>query len=256
MIKVYSIFLIFMMLLSGKTDETIKTKVYSWNDLEVKKQETRESRAILEGTTTHLSYFEVHATTLLPGKMPHSSHSHQNDEEVILVREGKIKIQWPGGEKILGPGGVAILMPQEEHGLVNAGKNPATYYILKYRSKSPMNLDRGSSEGGTQVIDRTDALYKEHEKGGRWNYFDRPTVSCEDFDMHATHLKPNISSHAPHTHVQEEIILMIKGTGRMHIDGKEYPVAAGDLVFLESMVPHGITNSGNDTCEYFAFQWK
>jgi (S)-ureidoglycine aminohydrolase len=76
----------------NRPDSQVPSAVYSWKNLEVKKHATRESRKILEGSTTHLAYFETHATTLFPGEMPHGSHTHSEDDELILVREGTIRI--------------------------------------------------------------------------------------------------------------------------------------------------------------------
>lgn len=248
--------LICMILSLHTMGQKIPSAVFSWESLEVKKQETRESRAILEGNTTHLAYFESHATTLYPGKMPHSSHRHDVDEELILVRQGRLKITSEGISGEIGPGGLALLMPGEEHGLENIGDTNAIYYILKYRSKNPIDVQRSTDAGGTIIIDRADLEFISREKGGRWNYFNRPTAACEDFEMHATKLNAGLSSHPPHTHVQEEVILLLEGRARMHIDGKDYEVAPGDFVFLDSLVPHNITNTGTAPCVYFAFQWK
>jgi (S)-ureidoglycine aminohydrolase len=242
--------------LMKETSNQVKSVVYSWNALEVTKQETRESRPILEGSTTHLEFFKVHATTLYPGQMPHASHAHEADEELILLRQGQIKITTENTGKILGPGGIALILPGEEHGLENIGESEAIYYIMKFRSKEPMDIQRSVDAGGTILIDRSDLGFIARDKGGRWNYFDRPTTSCTDFEMHATRLNAGMNSHAPHTHVQEEIILMLEGEASMHIDGREFSTSVGDVIFLDANVPHAITNTSDMPCEYFAFQWK
>ena len=242
--------------LMNEVSNQVKSVVYSWNAFEVTKQETRESRPILEGSTTHLEFFKVHATTLYPGQMPHASHAHGEDEELILVRQGQIKITTEKTGKILGPGGISLILPGEEHGLENIGTSEAIYYIMKFRSKLPMDIQRSMDAGGSILIDRSELGFIAHDKGGRWNYYDRPTVSCSDFEMHATRLLAGMKSHAPHTHVQEEIILMLEGDATMHIDGKEFKTSAGDVIFLDANVPHAITNTSDMACEYFAFQWK
>jgi (S)-ureidoglycine aminohydrolase len=76
------------------------------------------------------------------------------------------------------------------------------------------------------------------------------------FEMHVTTLNEKLSSHAPHTHPEEEIVLMLSGQARMDINGVEYDASPGDIIFLTSQVSHAIRNSGNGDCEYFAFQWK
>ena len=74
--------------------------------------------------------------------------------------------------------------------------------------------------------------------------------------MHTTALNPGLESHAQHTHREEEIILIIRGNVTMHIGDKFIPAAPGDVVFLPSMVPHALKNTGTEQCEYFAFQWR
>jgi (S)-ureidoglycine aminohydrolase len=49
---------------------------------------------------------------------------------------------------------------------------------------------------------------------------------------------------------------MLTGNAVMHIDGQEYNVETGDVIFLDSNIPHNISNIGDVSCEYFAFQWK
>ena len=69
----------------------LKTYAYNWNDLPVKKTNSGEKRQIFEGYTNTLSYFEVHVTTLNPGKAPHGSHVHTDMEELIIVKEGTVE---------------------------------------------------------------------------------------------------------------------------------------------------------------------
>lgn len=54
----------------------------------------------------------------------------------------------------------------------------------------------------------------------------------------------------------EEIILMIKGTTEEQIGENRYKMSTGDLVFIDSTVLHGIRNLDDESCIYFAIQWK
>jgi (S)-ureidoglycine aminohydrolase len=74
--------------------------------------------------------------------------------------------------------------------------------------------------------------------------------------MHTTALNAGLDSHAPHTHKEEEIILILRGNVQMNIGGIFYKAGQGDVVFLSSGVSHNLTNTGNEQCEYFAFQWR
>ena len=240
----------------AQKNDSILSGVYYWNKLEPIKEDTRVRRQVLEGKTFALEYFEIHASTLEPGKAPHPPHTHADQEELMIVKEGHVKITIAGQSKILGPGSIAFAIPGDEHGIENAGNTQATYYILKYKGKLAMNLERAKQSGGSFMLDWNDLKTNNTGKGYRRDFFNRATSQLAQFEMHTTALNKDSVSHAPHTHVQEEVILIIRGNVTMHIDGKLYPASAGDLVFLSSGIPHALLNTGKEQCEYFAFQWR
>ncbi len=79
---------------------------------------------------------------------------------------------------------------------------------------------------------------------------------CENYKMHITYLKAKRPSHAPHQHVDTEIILLINGETEMMIDGKTYKAGPGDLYIAESGKLHGISNATDKPSSYFAFKWR
>ena len=238
-----------------KTDSLV-SGVYHWNSLEPIKEDTRIRRQVLEGKTLALSYFEIHTSTLDPGKAPHPPHVHDDQEELIIVKEGQVKITIAGKSKVLGPGSIAFAMPGDEHGIDNAGNTQTTYYILKYKGKLPMNNERARQAGGSFMLDWNDLKTSNTGKGYRRDFFNRATSQLNQFEMHTTALNADSVSHAPHVHVQEEIILVLRGDVEMFIDGKYYKGSPGDLYFISSNVPHNLKNVGKEQCEYFAFQWR
>lgn len=240
----------------GQKNDSLLSHVYYWDKLEPKKEENRVRRQVLEGKTFALSHFEVHTSTLEAGKAPHPPHTHTDEEELIIVKEGSLKVTIKDSTKILGPGSVAMAMPGDQHGFENGGSTPVTYYILKFKSWSAMNTERGKKEGGSFMIDWNKLPVAKTEKGHRRNFFDRGTSQLTKFEMHTTALNAGLVSHAPHTHVQEEIILLLKGNVEMQIGDQFYKAAAGDLIFVSSNVPHALKNVGSGQCEYFAFQWR
>jgi (S)-ureidoglycine aminohydrolase len=236
--------------------DSLLSNVYYWNKLEPKKEDSRVRRQILEGKTFALSYFEIHASTLEPGKAPHPPHTHADQEELMIVKEGQVKITINNTSKILGPGSIAFATPGDEHGIENAGNTQATYFILKYKGRPPMDLERAKQAGGSFMLDWNELKTSNTGKGYRRDFFNRATSQLAQFEMHTTALNVDSVSHAPHTHVQEEIILILRGNVEMYIGGNLYKGSAGDLYFLSSNVPHNLKNIGKEQCEYFAFQWK
>lgn len=250
-----------LLLMTGTTASVAQVKslgsgVFNWNDLKVEKSETNERRQILDGNTLDLEYFEIHTSTLEPGKAPHASHTHDDLEELVIIRDGKLKVTIKDQTKILGPGSVALAIPGEEHSFVNGGDTKATYYVLRFKSRNALNKERGSKSGGSFMIDWNDVEMVESERGGRRQIFDRATSMFERFEMHVTTLNKGLVSHAPHTHRAEECILLIRGDAEMQIGDTHNKTDPGGLVFLESQVSHALKNTGNGQCEYFAFQWQ
>ena len=138
--RIFSLFFILNAAsLPAQQSDSLLSSVYYWDKLEIKKEDTRVRRQVLEGKTLALANFEVHSSTLEPGKAPHPPHVHNDFEELMIIKEGQVKITIDGKSKILGPGSIAFAMPNDEHGIENAGNTLATYFILKYEGKLPNN---------------------------------------------------------------------------------------------------------------------
>jgi len=240
----------------AQTADSVKSGVYKWNTLQPKKEKTSVGQQIFKGSTLDLAYFEMHATTLEPGKAPHAAHTHGDTEELIIVKQGTIKLTINGHSTKLGPSSVAVIMPGQLHGVENAGNDNASYYIVKMKSQHPTNRERAAERGGSFIVNWDTVAVHKTDKGQHRDIFDRATSQFVRFDVHATTLNAGQVSHPPHRHRSEEMIVMIKGNVQMNIDNKFYKAAAGDVIFLESEIPHALNNTGHTACEYFAFQWQ
>ena len=241
--------------LMAQKKDSLPSHVYRWDSLAAKRQKTWTTRSIIEGSTNSLAWFEVTAITLEPGKAAPPSAANYDIEELLIVKDGQLNVTIDGVTKKMGAGSVAFAMPRIVHGVNNAGNTKATYYLLKYKGKLPMDIERAKRAGGSFMLDWNDLATTNTGKGYRRDFFNRPTSQLGQFEMHTTALNANEESHPPHTHVQEEIILILRGNVEMYIDGDRYKASAGDVVFLSSRVPHNLTNNSEDQCEYFAFQW-
>ena len=240
---------------SGQGLEKLNTRVYQWDDLPVEQTKSGERRQVFEGYTKALTYFEVHVSTLNPGNAPHGSHVHTDLEELIIVKEGTIEQSINGVKKNLGPGSVVLASPGDDHGIRNAGDSKAEYYILRWKTKNPPDLQRSEQAGGSQSYDWNAIEYKTTSKGGRRQFMQRPTALLQELEMHVTTLNEGITSHGEHVHEAEEIILVIKGEVEESINGVQHKTGPGSLFLLLDNDSHGIRNVGKGQCEYFAFKW-
>jgi (S)-ureidoglycine aminohydrolase len=224
--------------------------VVNWSDV----KPSKGSREFFKGSTDVFESFEVTGETLPAGSKA-TPYALKGDEELVIVKEGKLTATIGGTTQTLGPGSIAYVMTGETRSYTNTEKTEASFYRLRFHAAKPDN-SRGAEGGGSFTRDWNEIEKKTTDKGFRREFFDRPTAMSTKFEMHVTTLKAGLSSHAPHTHPEEEIILMLRGKAEMEIDGKRHPVTPGTLSYVSTKIPHALHNTGDGEAEYFAFQWK
>ena len=207
------------------------------------------------GSTTDLALFKTHASTLAPGKTNHPPRALNDVEELILLKEGLLKVSINDSAKVLGPGSIVLIMAGDKQSFQNTTDKPATYYVLTFKSPSPVNIQRGKQAGGSLMIDWNDLKPKKTEKGESRPIFDRPTSMFTRFEIHATTLNGGLESHPPHTHRAEEAMLVMQGTTAGSINGKDYPAGVGEILLLRPDILHNIKNTGTGQCWYYAMKW-
>ena len=84
----------------------------------------------------------------------------------------------------------------------------------------------------------------------------QPTRTLEELEMHITTLRPQTASHPPHTHANEELVIVKEGTLRAHVNGREIEVGPGSVLFFASMQPHAVRNIGDTPATYHVINWK
>ena len=240
-----------LLTLSISVISPLASTVVNWSDV---KPGAGGSRQFLRGSTDVFQSFDVTGETLgIHGKI--APYALQGDEELIIIKEGQLAVTIGGTLQNLGPGSIAYIMSGDERSYANAGKTAASFYRLRFHAATP-DKARGTGAGPSFTRNWNELEKKTTDKGFRREVFDRPTAMCADFEMHVTTLQAGVDSHAPHTHAQEEIILMLRGKAEMEIDGKRHPITPGSLSYVATQMPHALHNIGSGEAEYFAFQWK
>ena len=107
----------------------LTSKVYEFADLPVHHGRTNTSRPVLNGLTHEDCRLEIHESDLAPGNRPHPPHHHRH-EELFFVRQGTLEITINGKSSKAGPGSVAFVASNNEHGIRNAGDDHAQYFVL------------------------------------------------------------------------------------------------------------------------------
>ena len=248
--------MIFLPILGFAQQDSVLTGKYSWAAPSRQVQKNILSATLFQGKVHDFEWLQMNANTIAPAKKKTALKVPANEEHLLIIKSGSLTISLKDSSNAIGPGSIALLMPGEKYALQNTGNGPCDYYVLKYRSRKPVDIARGNSQGGSFIKDWNKIAFKPHEKGGVRNYFQRPTAMCKRFEMHVTTLKEGLKSHDPHTHPAEEIILVIDNKTEIQLADKFYKGAEGTIYYLGTNVPHAIRNDGIGTCTYFAFQFE
>jgi len=240
----------------------ITSDIYPWKDSAVEKTAVGSKRLIIKGGATDFEFMDISAVTLEKGKAEEET-AHADFEEMIIVKDGSLKITLNGEAKTVGRGSVAIVMPGVEHSYANAADGDTTYYVLRYRPKNPVDAERGKKAGGSFVMDWNEAKFSSRSdgKGGTRSFFTKATAMGKRLELHATLLSPSQNSHAPHRHRAEEMVIILDADVEMYLgpgekEGKTKKATDGDVIYLVSNEYHAISNIGNEAALYIAFQFE
>jgi (S)-ureidoglycine aminohydrolase len=237
-------------------EDSLSSGIYLWKEPVKETKKTISPVVLFEGETHDMEWLQMSADLIISPPEKNDIEVPANEEHLLIIKSGAITIIIKDSTHTIGAGSIALLMPGETYSLQSKDGDSCRYYVMKYRSKLPVNTERGKTSGNSLVKDWNSIEFKPHDKGGIRKYFERPTAMCKRFEMHVTTLKEGIKSHDPHTHKAEEIVLIIDGKTEMQIGDKFYKGHAGDVYYLGSDVLHAIRNDGKGTCTYFAFQFE
>jgi XRE family transcriptional regulator, regulator of sulfur utilization len=83
----------------------------------------------------------------------------------------------------------------------------------------------------------------------------QPTATLDELEMHITTLKPGLSSHAPHTHPNEELVIIREGIVETLSGGTWRRLGPGSVIFNASNSPHALRNVGTTPATYHVINW-
>jgi len=234
--------------------QALESKVYTYASAP-SAGKTSTIKNLFTGSGAILATHQLNANNVPIGAAV-SFKAGANMERFIIIQQGMLRVNFKGVTKILERGSVLFLMPNEEAFIENSSGAPAIFYLMQYQPKAAPLADSVKRTETGFMLDWKDIKFKATEKGGVRQYFDIQTPMLHRFDIHVTQLNPGFKSHDPHTHKNEEIILMLDGNGVMQIGESQQACGPNDATFLNSMVLHNITNTGTVPALYFAIQWN
>lgn len=138
--------------------QPVTSGVFKWAALPLKKDSQHETRKLAEGTGNEFEYFEIHATTQMKGAIPKPAHTQKDIEELIIIKEGTMTCTLGNAQDAVqttavpGKGSVLLIPPLQSQVFENTGNGPLTYYVLQFRSKKIMDIERSIKAGGALLL--------------------------------------------------------------------------------------------------------
>jgi (S)-ureidoglycine aminohydrolase len=249
---------ILMMVIALRTlgqTATLQAGVYNSANSKIQKLGVIEKRQVLKGSTLDLKTFDIYTLNLAANKTYTPPAADSKFEQLIIIKSGNVKLTLNDSSKTVGTGSIALILAGDKVSFQNISSQPATWFVVNYKSINPVNIQRGHDAGPSFVKDWELLKVNRTVKGETHAVFDKPTTMFGRFDVHATALNPGYASHEPHTHRVEELILMLTGSVQEHIGTEKFTAEAGDCIYLSSGILHGPKNGSNAPCGYFAIQW-
>ena len=117
----------------------------------------------------------------------------------------------------------------------------------KQLSSATINLDQ------IEMVTTTD---KGETVGKNGVYLAGDTPASTKFVTGRFTLPAGKSPHAPHTHSEEEIMIIESGHGEILCDGKTTKVGPGSVMYTVPNASHGITNTGDEPIVFYYVKWE
>jgi XRE family transcriptional regulator, regulator of sulfur utilization len=97
---------------------------------------------------------------------------------------------------------------------------------------------------------------KKTDVGAVRQFFRTPTATLDELECHVTTLNPGETSHAPHKHPNEELVIVREGTVEVLVNGEMKKVGQGSVIFNASNQLHALRNIGDTPATYHVINWK
>ena len=109
---------------------------------------------------------------------------------------------------------------------------------------------------GSVAIDWQSVPVKQEEVRAVRQFMQAPTATLDELELHVTTLQPGTTSHAPHKHANEELVIIKEGTVEVLVDGQLKRVGPGSVVFNAANQMHSLRNVGPGPTTYHVINWK
>jgi len=251
---VFCFLMVFFQSVVCAQQEPLPSSVFEYKMIPYENSSSGSTKEYVDWKTLFFDSFHVYLKTLSSGFSVSDEDLDPNAEKLLIIKEGKLRIEGNDFEDVLEERSVVVIPQGKEVRLYSAEGSKVSYFVIQWHPKQG-NLKVQGMDGVIEPFLYESMEFKENAKGGRRSIRQAPSTTLKELEMHITTLNEGEKSHDPHTHLDEEIILVLEGEVEEMINGIPYRLGPGSLIFLASMDPHGIRNAGKGRCEYYAIRF-
>ena len=109
---------------------------------------------------------------------------------------------------------------------------------------------------GSRAVDWKDMTARKTRVGEVRQVFENRTATLDELELHITTLMPGQSPHEPHTHPDEEVLIVREGIVETFLGDRSQRVGPGSVIFQAANQPHSIRNVGDVPATYHVIKWN
>lgn len=107
----------------------------------------------------------------------------------------------------------------------------------------------------SKAFDWNDVAATKTAVGETRQFLRAPTATLDELELHVTTLNAGQTSHPPHQHPNEELVIIREGTVEALVLGEWKRVGPGSVIFNASNELHGLRNVGTGPATYHVINW-
>lgn len=108
----------------------------------------------------------------------------------------------------------------------------------------------------TKVLTAETAKTSEEDWGVFREYFAGQTDGVQDLLSGTATIDSGREIHPPHSHAEEEFLMVISGEGTWTVEGEDFPAKEGDMLYAKAWDSHGIRNTGSGPLTFVFWKWN
>ena len=228
-----------------------------WATLPVRETANGVIRQVFDAPAPTMEQFELHVTTLDPGKTPHAPHRHPW-EEILIMKDGTIEVSINGELHEARAGAAIFFASNDVHTVVNKSDRPATYYVINFITDAVHTVpDEPAARWAPpdkvrSVVVNWDKIEpKPMTHDVRRTLLAGPTVTMTSLKIHTTTAAAGRYPVRHSGHVNILLVIVKEGVIESNIDGVTHLVGPGGIIFLAPGAIQTLRNPGNVAATYY-----